>query len=168
MSQRTNSGRVVKPRKEFKDSELLGFTTKTRQFRQAKNDNQKVLPARNNQPKEETSNKLQSTESDSTNTVQEIDKEMNKLSINGVYKGNKANNQPNNQQRQGSVPPRLQNEQKGPKRYSSMRQRSLPETNTPPAVQTYQHTGYYPTGKLNQFSSNIRIFYDVNPVESQM
>lgn len=147
-SQRTNSGRIVKPRKEMKESDHHGFTTKTRQFRLVTNDKQKVLPPRNHQSKEETPTKVPSAENKSSNTIQEIEKEMNKLSVNGVYKGNKYNSPQNNQQRQASVPPRLQNEQKGSKRYSSMRQRSLPEANTPPAVPTYQHAGYYPNGRL--------------------
>lgn len=147
-SQRTNSGRVVKPRKEITESDHRGFTTKTRQLRPVKNDKQKVLPPRNQQTKEENPNKMQSYEnSTGSNAVQELEKNINKLSINEGHKNNKTNNPQNNQQRQNSVPPRLQNEQKGSKRYSSMRQRSLPETNTPPAVQTYQH-GYYPNGKF--------------------
>lgn len=147
-SQRTNVGRVVRSKKEIKESDHRGFTTKTRQLRPVKNDKQKILPPRNQQPKEEHSNKMQSYENSSGNSaVQELEKSINKLSINGGHKSNNANNLQNNQQRQTSVPPRLQNEQKGSKRYSSMRQRSLPEANTPPAVQTYPHSGYYPNGK---------------------
>lgn len=146
-SQRNTSGRVVKPRKEL-ESEHRGFTTKTRQLRPVKNEKQKVLPPRIHQSREITPSKSKSIEKDTSGSIQELEKDINKLTINGVYKGNKGNNQQNNQQRQGSVPPRLQNEQKGSKRYSSMRQRSLPEANTPPAVQSYQHGGYYPAGEL--------------------
>lgn len=160
-SQRTNSGRVVKPRnKEIKESDHRGFTTKTRQLRAVKNDQQKVLPPRKSQqqPKAEA----QHMENKGDNTIQEIEKEMNKLSVNGVYKGSKYNSnnpqaQQPQQQRQASVPPRLQNEQKGSKRYSSMRQRSLPEANTPPAVTTYQHASYYPNGEYHFNSTLLKI-----------
>lgn len=153
-AQRTNLGRVVKPRKDIKDSDHGGFTTKTRQMRPVKIEKQQVLPPRNQEqsPKEEIPIKAQSFENKSNNSIQEIEKEMNKLSINGVYKGSKHNNnQQNSQQRQASVPPRLQNEPKGSKRYSSMRQRSLPEANTPPGVAPYQHATYYPNGKFHNF-----------------
>lgn len=77
--------------------------------------------------------------------IQELEKEVQKLTVDGQYKGG---NKFNNNQRQGSVPPRLQTEQKGSKRYSSMRQRSLPEANTPPAMPNYSHpTTFYPNGK---------------------
>lgn len=49
-----------------------------------------------------------------------------------------------NSNRQSSVPLRLQNEQRlGPKRYSSLRQRSLPETIPQPAQYGSQPSGYY-------------------------
>lgn len=141
------SGRTTKSKKEIKDSDHRGFTTKTRQLRNIKadNQNQKILSSfsKANDDFIQTQNFTNRKESN----IKELEKEVGKLNIDGNHKcGNKFNNN----QRQGSVPPRLQNEQqKGSKRYSSMRQRSLPEANTPPAVPNYQHpTSFYPNGKL--------------------
>lgn len=131
----------MKPKKEIKDSDYRGFTTKTRQQRNIKTEQQKILPPRNqfNKDKEDF---IQTQNFTNKNSVQEVEKDMSKLSMEGNFKGGKHNNQ-----RQGSVPPRLQSEQKGSKRYSSMRQRSLPEANTPP-VPNYQHSSFYPNGKF--------------------
>lgn len=76
--------------------------------------------------------------------MQELERDMGKMSVQegGGGVGFKSNQKHNNQ-RQGSMPPRLQAEQKGSKRYSSIRQRSLPETANPPFV---QHTNYYGNG----------------------
>ncbi|KAJ8949523.1 hypothetical protein NQ314_008220 [Rhamnusium bicolor] len=131
--QRVSTARIVKPKKEIKDSDYRGFTTKTRQQRNIKIDQQKVLPPRN-QSKDDF---IQTQNFTNKNSIQDIEKDMSKLSVDNSYKGVKHN------QRQCSVPPRLQSEQKGSKRYSSMRQRSLPEANTPP-VPNYQHTSFYP------------------------
>lgn len=77
--------------------------------------------------------------------LQDVERDMARMNINeGGYKNNKYNNP-----RQISVPPRLQNEQKGSKRYSSIRQRSLPETTNPP--QFNQQSNFYPNGKLYFF-----------------
>lgn len=61
----------------------------------------------------------------------------NTISRGGKYGGGST--------RQTSVPPRLQNEQRGSKRYSSLRQRSLPDTGAAPPFA--QHPSYYPQGK---------------------
>lgn len=138
--QRVGSGRVVKPKREIKDSDYRGFTTKTRQVRNMKTD-QKVVPktARND-------DFIQSQNfTNRNNSVQDLEKDLSKLNVqDGVYKGGKHGGQ-----RQGSVPPRLQSEQKGSKRYSSIRQRSLPESATPPFS---QHSNYYSNGKLSLVS----------------
>ncbi|KAJ8926082.1 hypothetical protein NQ315_009938 [Exocentrus adspersus] len=140
---RPGSGRIVKPKKEIKDSDYRGFTTKTRQQRGIKTDQQKVLPPRTQpQPKEDV---IHSQNFTNKNNMHDVEKEMGKLSVDGNFKGPKQHGN----QRQGSVPPRLQSEQKGPKRYSSMRQRSLPEANTPPAP-NYQHTSFYPNDNYQQ------------------
>lgn len=57
--------------------------------------------------------------------MSDVEKDMSNMNIQeGSYgRGGKFNNS-----RQASVPPRLQAEQRGSKRYSSLRQRSLPET----------------------------------------
>lgn len=75
--------------------------------------------------------------------MQILENDMNKLSMqDAMHRGGVKHAS----QRQGSVPPRLQAEQKGSKRYSSLRQRSLPETTAPPFNQ--HAPGYYAAGKL--------------------
>nr|CAI5827231.1 unnamed protein product [Callosobruchus analis] len=136
--QRAVSDRQMKPKKEIKDSDYRGFTTKTRQQRPVKTEQQKVLPRNQQQAKPDfiqTQNYTNKARDSTPQSIQDMEKELSKLTVDGVYKG--GNKQ--GAQRQGSVPPRLQSEHtKGSKRYSSMRQRSLPEANTPPA-------GAYPT-----------------------
>ncbi|XP_044727193.1 protein CASC3 isoform X3 [Chrysoperla carnea] len=105
------------------------------------------------------------TENIIKNDTYEITRDMNNLSVDQQVIENSGNNithpQQNNLIRQASVPPRLQqqqaqqqqlqqhtqNEQQrmGPKRYSSLRQRSLPETTPQTFPQTHQinSTGYY-------------------------
>lgn len=81
--------------------------------------------------------------------MQELEKDMGKLNVQEGTSHGKGGKQhaANNAQRQGSVPPRLQSEQKGSsKRYSSMRQRSLPESATPPNYPT----SFYPNGELHR------------------
>ncbi|CAH1986657.1 unnamed protein product [Acanthoscelides obtectus] len=135
------SDRPTKPKKEIKDSDYRGFTTKTRQQRPIKTDQQKVLPRSQQQPKPDfiqTQNYTNKSRDNAPQSIQDMEKEMSKLSVDGVYKGGNKHGS----QRQGSVPPRLQSEHsKGSKRYSSMRQRSLPEANTPPAA-AYPTTFY--------------------------
>ncbi|CAH2011216.1 unnamed protein product [Acanthoscelides obtectus] len=139
--QRMGSDRPTKPKKEIKDSDYRGFTTKTRQQRPIKTDQQKVLPRSQQQPKPDfiqTQNYTNKSRDNAPQSIQDMEKEMSKLSVDGVYKGGNKHGS----QRQGSVPPRLQSEHsKGSKRYSSMRQRSLPEANTPPAA-AYPTTFY--------------------------
>lgn len=142
--QRVGSGRVVKPnnsnfnnKREPKPNDYRGFT-KSRNFEMKKD--QRVLPKQN---RKEDYIHSQNFTNKSKHVGQDLEKDMNKLNLNessGGYKGNKYNNQ-----RQVSVPPRLQNEQKGSKRYSSIRQRSLPETANPPFN---QHSSYYPNGTI--------------------
>lgn len=137
-TQRVGSGRVTKPskRNETKrvNSEYSGFT-KSRNFEMKKD--QKVVQKPN---KKDDYIHTQNFTNKINRQTQEIEKEMGKMSINeGSYNKNNKYNNP----RQISVPPRLQNEQKGSKRYSSIRQRSLPETANPPFN---QHANYYPNG----------------------
>lgn len=139
---RVGSGRVPKPRKEIKDSDYKGFTTKTRQVRNMKTD-QKIVPK--NVKKDDFIASQNFTNRNNNVHIQELERDMSKMNVqDGNYnKGTKHGNQ-----RQGSVPPRLQSEQKGSKRYSSIRQRSLPEAATPPFTQP---SSYYPNGKLFSF-----------------
>ncbi|XP_076268851.1 CASC3 exon junction complex subunit isoform X1 [Rhynchophorus ferrugineus] len=142
-SGRVGSGRVLKPKKEIKDSDYRGFTKKTRQQRGMRNDQQKVLPPRNIKKDSEFIQSQNFTNKNSGKSgVAEVEKELGELHIqDGPFKGNKAGSN-NTQNRQGSVPPRLQqSEQKGSKRYSSMRQRSLPESGTPPS----SNFSFYPS-----------------------
>ncbi|XP_057653796.1 protein CASC3 [Diorhabda carinulata] len=147
--QRIGSGRISSS-KEPNESEYNGFTTKSRNARNRKATAQKVLPAKNVQKDDY----IQSQNFYLSNKNNELEKDMSKLNIedgNGSKSNfNKANyNNCNNNQRQSSVPPRLQSEQKGSKRYSSMRQKSLPETTTPP-LNNYATT-FYPN-EFNQQS----------------
>ncbi|XP_049818458.1 protein CASC3 isoform X2 [Aethina tumida] len=139
---RVGTGRVVKPKKEIKDSDYRGFTTRSRQVRNAKVE-QKPVPNRNHAKKEDF---IQSQNFTNRNSgMQELEKDMGKLNVQEGTSHGKGGKQhaANNAQRQGSVPPRLQSEQKGSsKRYSSMRQRSLPESATPPNYPT----SFYPNG----------------------
>lgn len=133
-NQRIGTGRVIKSKpemkKEIKDSDYRGFT-KTRQFRNSKSE-QKVLPK---------NYKMDNTQRQSNNNedcTDDIQKELCQMNIQEEpLKSNKQTNQ-----RQNSVPPRLQAEQKGSKRYSSLRQRSLPETVAPSFSQA---ANYYAT-----------------------
>lgn len=137
--QRVGTGRIMKPKpevkKEIKDSDYRGFT-KTRQFRNSKSE-QKILPKPQKKEKKETAQ----SQSSKQNSVQDIEKDLNKMNI---QDGASKINSKSNSQRQASVPPRLQGEQKGSKRYSSLRQRSLPETAAPPFTQA----NYYTSGKF--------------------
>ncbi|XP_060536750.1 protein CASC3 [Cylas formicarius] len=139
---KASSTHSIKPKKEIKDSDYRGFTAKTKQQRGVRSEQQKVLPSRN--PRKDSTEFIHSQNFTNKNEilVEELEKNINNLALqDGTYNTNKHGN---NQGRQGSVPPRLQqSEQKGPKRYSSMRQRSLPETGTPP-VPPYSHS-FYPS-----------------------
>lgn len=114
------------PPKEIKQSDYTGFT-KSRQFRNS-NVEQKVLP--------------RAEKKAGKGRVQNIEHDLENLNLQDVtVKGGGKGASP----RQGSVPPRLQAEQqKGSKRYSSLRQRSLPETAVPPFSQP---ANYFPNGK---------------------
>lgn len=134
---RVGTGRIMKPKtevkKEIKDPDYKGFT-KTRQFRNSKSE-QKILFK--NQRKDR-----QDFPQNNRNSLEDLERDLNKMNIqDGISKGSNKNNQ-----RQASVPPRLQTEQKGSKRYSSLRQRSLPETAAPPFNQS---SNYYGNGKKN-------------------
>lgn len=134
---RVGSGRVIKPNREIKDSDYTGFTTKTRQVRNVRTE-QKIVPRAQ---KRNDFIKTQNFTNTSSSSTQEVEKGMANLNVqDGVYRGGKHGGN-----RQGSVPPRLQAEHKGcSKRYSSMRQRSLPESATTPFS---QHANYYPNGE---------------------
>ncbi|KAI4468957.1 protein casc3 [Holotrichia oblita] len=128
---RAGSGRVSKPKREITDSDYRGFT-KSRQFKSTPANR---VHGRNNQ----NSNLHQGNKG-----IQEVEKDMGKMSIqDGGGGGGFKQNIKHNNSRQGSMPPRLQAEQKGSKRYSSIRQRSLPETTNPPFP---QHANYYGNG----------------------
>lgn len=162
---RIGTGRTVKPKKEIKDSDYRlgsitqtvlpistlfhrGFTAKSRQQRGVRSEHQKVLPPRNSPQVDFIQTQNFTNKNNSANQIAEMEKEINQLDIqDGVYKGGKNAPSSTNQNRQGSVPPRLQGgEQKGPKRYSSMRQRSLPEAATPPGG-----FSFYPNGLHSWF-----------------
>ncbi|GJQ82439.1 hypothetical protein Trydic_g11853 [Trypoxylus dichotomus] len=122
---RIGTGRISKPKREITDSDYRGFT-KSRQF--------KSSPANRIRGRNSNSNQQ------NNKNIQDIEKDMAKMNIQDGGGGNFKSNAKHNNQRQGSMPPRLQAEQKGSKRYSSIRQRSLPETANPPFP---QHGAYY-------------------------
>lgn len=134
--QRVGTGRVVKPKKEIKDSDYKGFT-RPRNYQSSKVDQKAPPPRKSNKD----SDFIHSQNFTNKSRVQELETDMNRLSVQDASSKN-VGKQSN--QRQGSVPPRLQGEQKSSKRYSSLRQRSLPETAAPPFGQHPQ--GYYPNG----------------------
>ncbi|XP_050296539.1 protein CASC3-like isoform X2 [Anthonomus grandis grandis] len=144
------TGRIVKPNREIKDSDYKGFTTKTRQTRGVRTDSQKVLPPRK---KENNFIQTQNFTNKSSNNhqiqVADMEKEINKLSLQEKNNKTGAGNYQQSNRQGGSVPPRLQNQavdqQKGPKRYSSMRQRSLPETGATPPVPQPTNFTFYPS-----------------------
>lgn len=149
--QRIGSGRVIKNR-EIKDSDYRGFTAKTRQVKSVRNTQQKVMSAniastntsRTNQKRDDFIHSQNFT--NKSNSLQDVENDMSKLSVHdggGGYKGGKHGNSNGGGQRQGSMPPRLQSEQKGSKRYSSMRQRSLPEAATPPSYPPSYYSNEY-------------------------
>lgn len=136
--QRVGTGRIVKPKKEIKDSDYKGFT-KSRQYKSSKTE-QKVLPRRSAKPE---SDYIQSQNYTNKNNTQDVEADLAKLSLQDA--GHK-NSGKHGGQRQASVPPRLQAEQKASKRYSSLRQRSLPETAAPPFNQ--HQSNFYGNGNL--------------------
>ncbi|XP_044263228.1 protein CASC3 [Tribolium madens] len=157
MQQRVGSGRVVKPKREIKDSDYRGFTTKTRQVRNMKTD-QKVVPKSSKKDDFIQSQNF----TNKNNNIQDLERDLSKLNVqDGVHKGGKHGGQ-----RQGSVPPRLQSEQKGSKRYSSIRQRSLPESATPPFS---QHSNYY-SNEFNQAPNQVTIHQNaqIHPSTTQV
>ncbi|XP_047001616.1 protein CASC3-like [Schistocerca americana] len=93
-----------------------------------------------------------------TRSQDDASKELSQLSLNeqrGTKENRRSNkNQPNfhqnTERRQAVVPPRMQQENAAnrPKRYSSQRQRSLPESNGPTYAQ--QPHGYYSPGYVQQ------------------
>lgn len=138
--QRIGSGRVIKPNREIKDSDYKGFT-RPRNYKSSRNEQKPPSPSASQQqhPPSKKSEYIQSQNFTNKNKVQELEGDMSKLSMqDGLKNGGKQNNQ-----RQGSVPPRLQGEQKSSKRYSSLRQRSLPETAAPPPFGQVPQT-YFP------------------------
>lgn len=143
--QRVGTGRIVKPIKEIKDSDYKGFTI-SRQYKSSKT-GQKIVPKKFTK---EDPNYIQS-QNYTNKSNQQLESEMSKLNIQDPA-GHKSNSSRHGGQRQASVPPRLQAEQKASKRYSSLRQRSLPETAAPPFNQ--HQTGYYGNGKFNMLSNS--------------
>ncbi|ENN72059.1 hypothetical protein D910_08717 [Dendroctonus ponderosae] len=115
--QKVGTGRIIAPKKEIKDSDYKGFTTKTRQQRSVRSENQKVLPPRNLKKENEyIQSQNFSNKNSNQNQIAEMEREISSLNI------------------QNSEP-------KGSKRYSSLRQRSLPETNAPPVPANFS---FYP------------------------
>lgn len=138
--QRVGSGRVVNPKKEIKDSDYRGFT-KPRNYKTS-NVEQKLPPKKAYTRNADFIQSQNFTNKNQQHKIHELEGEMSKLA---VQEGSIKNGSKSNSQRQGSVPPRLQGEQKSSKRYSSLRQRSLPETAAPPFGQHPQN--YYQNGK---------------------
>ncbi|KAL3286968.1 hypothetical protein HHI36_001454 [Cryptolaemus montrouzieri] len=146
------SGRVSKigndtsESKHIRDSDYKGFTTKSRMGRNFKyqnlNKSQKrdeYIQSQNFSSRRISGNLGQQQE--------ELENSMANMTVQESRTHERNNqNKGQNSQRQGSVPPRLQVEQKGSKRYSSIRQRSLPETNNPPIM---PHSNYY-GNEINQ------------------
>ncbi|CAH1164399.1 unnamed protein product [Phaedon cochleariae] len=130
-NQRVGSGRVANPN---------GFTSRTASYKKFSKEGQKAQPSSQKEDFIQSQNFTnRNNQEHSQNIVQDIERGIEKLSVD-----NESRSRNNNNQRQGSVPPRLQNEQRSSsKRYSSMRQRSLPEANTPPMPANYP-TSFYP------------------------
>lgn len=145
--QRIGTGRVIKPKKEIKDSDYKGFT-RPRNYKTAKTE-QKPQPKKTNKDSDFIHSQNFTNKSQQSK-MHELETDLNRLSVQDA--SSKSSSKPNSQ-RQGSVPPRLQGEQKSSKRYSSLRQRSLPETAAPPFGQHPQN--YYPNGKIAFKSSYL-------------
>lgn len=136
---KNNIQKSAKNTKTIPVSEYNGFTSKGRNYKtprigmknQKKEDYKEYIHSRNFSSKNANSSSVDQAETEAA---------LKKLTIQDTNRGKQ------NSQRQGSVPPRLQNEPKGPKRYSSMRQRSLPEMVNSPIMQQ----GYYPNAEFNQ------------------
>ncbi|XP_045482838.1 protein CASC3 [Harmonia axyridis] len=139
-SKQVNSGRYESSEPSRIDvSDYKGFTTKVRMSRNFKNQN-----INNKNQKKENHSQYQNYPSNKKGDFKEqkedgIENAMASMSIQEPRVTDKGN-PTKTQNRQGSVPPRMQGEQKGSKRYSSIRQRSLPEANNPPVL---QHTNYF-------------------------
>ncbi|XP_044747064.1 protein CASC3 [Coccinella septempunctata] len=117
-------------------SDYKGFTTKVRMGRNFRNQN-----TNNKHQKKDNHVQYQNNKkSDNKEQKEEgLESAMAAMSMQDSRVPEKGN-QSKAQNRQGSVPPRMQGEPKGSKRYSSIRQRSLPEANNPPVM---QHTNYF-------------------------
>lgn len=140
----TNTGRYDPPDSTRIDvSDYKGFTTKSRMGRNFKNQN-----SNNRTSKRDTQSQYENYPSNrrNNNKVQKeegIENAMAAMSMQDSRASDKGN-QSKTQSRQGGVPPRMQGEPKGSKRYSSIRQRSLPEANNPPML---QHANFFGNGK---------------------
>lgn len=148
--------RTIKSTHKPEDPSKLGGqprgVTKTRGFRPAGRggSNSNRNPSKPlGSPQEETSDYILSQNFTNKNinqqSLSELEKEVSNLNIqeSGNYgRGGKFNNA-----RQASVPPRLQAEQRGgSKRYSSIRQRSLPETTANQSFTQQHPVIHYPQG----------------------
>ncbi|XP_031358072.1 protein CASC3 isoform X2 [Photinus pyralis] len=128
-NQRAGTGRV-KTKSEIQRKDYRGFT-KSREF---SNSNSKSEQAVSRAPKVEPRQDYKANE------MENLEQDMNQINIQDH--ASKMSNKQQSNHRQNNVPPRLQAEQKGSsKRYSSLRQRSLPETATPNYSQA---ANYYP------------------------
>ncbi|KAK9873874.1 hypothetical protein WA026_002229 [Henosepilachna vigintioctopunctata] len=150
---KVNSGNVAKSKNEYtephniRDSDYKGFTTKMRlgrtNFKSQQNNNKGQKKDDFIESQNFSSRRINNNLDQGEQPIEEL---MGNMVVQDTKGQERSQGKGQNNQRQGSVPPRLQGEQKGSKRYSSIRQRSLPETNNPPIL---QHPSYY-ANELNQ------------------
>ncbi|XP_018333635.1 protein CASC3 [Agrilus planipennis] len=110
--------------KKIEDSDYKGFT-RSRQYRSVKSE-QKILP------KTVDRQVVRSQSFSNRSASDDVEASANLLSRMNINDGGNSNSKNIKSNRQINKPPRLQSEQKGSKRYSSLRQRSLPETSSSP------------------------------------
>ncbi|KAK5648314.1 hypothetical protein RI129_003206 [Pyrocoelia pectoralis] len=129
--QRAGTGRVFKPKSEIQPKDYKGFT-KSREFSNSNSKSDQIIS------KTHKTDAVQDRKNNE-NKVENLERDMNQINIQD--NSLKTSNKQQSGHRQNVVPPRLQVEQKGSKRYSSLRQRSLPETAAPSYNQA---ANYYP------------------------
>ncbi|XP_074037445.1 CASC3 exon junction complex subunit isoform X2 [Leptinotarsa decemlineata] len=95
--QRIGSGRVIKP------TAINGFTSRTADIRKynVKQEQVKILPNQN----QAKGDFIQSQNFTNKKNLQDLEREMNKLSVDGVYKGSGNTKKQNDYFRHGSAPP---------------------------------------------------------------
>lgn len=119
--QRVGTGRVFKPKSEIQPKDYKGFT-KSREFSNSNSKSDQIIS------KTHKTDAVQGYKNHE-NKVVNLERDMNQINIQDISL--KTSNKQQSSHRQNVIPPRLQVEQKGSKRYSSLRQRSLPETAAP-------------------------------------